>query len=195
MQDLTNSLSVTNPLPDNEWAGELAQLLVEKTIESGGMQSSPSSTPGSPKSPATPEKSLNPNSTPSSSGSSGLKVFFSNSGTESNEGAIKFVRKWGKAPLPPSASEEIRKKGGENRQRTDIVSFTNGFHGRSMGALSATFQEKYQKPFAPLVPGFKPGKLNDVEGVRELVDENVCGVIVEPIQVGETCSYNPDQHD
>ena len=51
-----------------------------------------------------------------------------------------------------------------------------------MGALSATMQEKYQLPYAPLIPGFKGGKLNDVEAVQELLNENTCGVIVEPIQ-------------
>lgn len=51
-----------------------------------------------------------------------------------------------------------------------------------MGSLSATPNPKYQKPFAPMVPGFRYGKFNDVEGVNELVTEETCGVIVEPIQ-------------
>jgi acetylornithine aminotransferase len=89
------------------------------------------------------------------------------SGTEANEGALKFVRKAGKSH--PSKHE--------------IVCFADGFHGRTFGALSATSQEKYQAPFAPLVPGFKTGKLNDVTALNDLVTDATCGVIVEPIQV------------
>jgi acetylornithine aminotransferase len=92
---------------------------------------------------------------------------WSDSGTESNEGALKFVRKFGKTA--PGKHE--------------IVCFHNGFHGRSMGALSATMQSKYQEPFAPLIPGFKAGHLNDVDGIDALVTDKACGVIVEPIQV------------
>lgn len=68
-------------------------------------------------------------------------------------------------------------------EKHEIVCFTDGFHGRSMGALSATMQEKYQAPFAPLIPGFKAGDLNDTESVQHLVHDNTCAVIVEPIQV------------
>ena len=52
-----------------------------------------------------------------------------------------------------------------------------------MGALSATWQEKYQAPFAPLVPGFVMGTLNDIESLKTTITEKTCGVIVEPIQV------------
>lgn len=90
------------------------------------------------------------------------------SGTEANEGALKIARKYGKT----------------RPEKHEIVCFTDGFHGRSMGALSATMQEKYQAPFAPLVPGFKAGKLNDTESLQHLVNDNTCAVIVEPIQVG-----------
>ena len=96
-------------------------------------------------------------------------VFICNSGTEANEAAIKFARKSGKV-LDPSGTKD------------QIVSFHNSFHGRTMGALSATPNPKYQKPFAPMVPGFKYGKYNDVAAVRALVTEHTCGVIVEPIQ-------------
>lgn len=105
-------------------------------------------------------------------GQTGGKVFFSNSGTEANEGALKFARKYGK----DSAQGNVNKTG--------IVCFSNAFHGRSMGALSVTPNPKYQAPFAPLIPDVRVGEYNDMdaERMKVLVDESVCGVIVEPIQ-------------
>ncbi|KAL8870042.1 MAG: hypothetical protein Q9174_003820 [Haloplaca sp. 1 TL-2023] len=97
------------------------------------------------------------------------KVFVCNSGSEANEAAIKFARKVGKTRTPSGTQHEI-------------VSFHNSFHGRTMGSLSATPNPKYQKPFAPMIPGFKYGTYNDEAAVRDLVTENTCGVIVEPIQ-------------
>ncbi|KAA8571570.1 hypothetical protein EYC84_001568 [Monilinia fructicola] len=96
-------------------------------------------------------------------------VFICNSGTEANEAAIKFARKSGKVVDPSGAKHEL-------------VSFQNSFHGRTMGALSATPNPKYQKPFAPMLPGFKYGTYNDVDAIKDLVTEKTCGVIVEPIQ-------------
>lgn len=96
-------------------------------------------------------------------------VFICNSGTEANEAAIKFARKAGKVVDPSGGKHEL-------------VSFQNSFHGRTMGALSATPNPKYQKPFAPMLPGFKYGTYNDVAAINELVTEKTCGVIVEPIQ-------------
>ncbi|KAH8687487.1 mitochondrial putative acetylornithine aminotransferase [Tricladium varicosporioides] len=96
-------------------------------------------------------------------------VFICNSGTEANEAAIKFARKSGKV-LDPSG------------EKHEFVSFHNSFHGRTMGALSATPNPKYQKPFAPMLPGFKYGTFNDVAAIKDLVNEKTCGVIVEPIQ-------------
>jgi predicted acetylornithine/succinylornithine family transaminase len=96
-------------------------------------------------------------------------VFICNSGSEANEAAIKFARKSGKVLDPSGVKHEV-------------VSFQNSFHGRTMGSLSATPNPKYQKPFAPLLPGFRYGTYNDVEAVKDLVTENTCGVIVEPIQ-------------
>ncbi|KAJ3073937.1 acetylornithine aminotransferase [Quaeritorhiza haematococci] len=106
----------------------------------------------------------------------GAKVFLCNSGTEANEGAIKFGRKWGKVYLETSTSPT------KPTEKHTIVSFTNAFHGRSLGALSATPSPKYQAPFSPLLPGFVHAPLNDVEKMREVVDERVCAVMVEPIQ-------------
>lgn len=99
-------------------------------------------------------------------------VFLSNSGTESNEAALKFARKYGK----------IVGKGGENTKKTGLVSFKGAFHGRSFGALSMTPNPKYQGPFAPLVPDVTYGDYNDIAGLETLITENTAGVIVEPIQ-------------
>lgn len=96
-------------------------------------------------------------------------VFVCNSGSEANEAAIKFARKVGKE-LDPSG------------EKTGFVSFNGAFHGRTMGALSATPNPKYQKPFSPMVPGFATGTYNDVAAINGLVTEKTCGVIVEPIQ-------------
>jgi acetylornithine aminotransferase len=98
----------------------------------------------------------------------GAKVFFANTGTEANEGALKVARKVGKD------------RGGATK--TEIVCFEQSFHGRSFGALSVTSNSKYQDPFAPLVPGVRVGKLNQSEGLKDLINENTCAVIVEPIQ-------------
>ncbi|KAL2818303.1 pyridoxal phosphate-dependent transferase [Aspergillus granulosus] len=97
------------------------------------------------------------------------QVFIANSGTEANEAAIKFARKTGRARDPSGAKHEV-------------VSFHNSFHGRTMGALSATPNPKYQTPFSPMLPGFKYGKYNDIAQLQELVTDKTCGVIVEPIQ-------------
>lgn len=96
------------------------------------------------------------------------KVFFCNSGTEAVEGALKAARKYGKL------------KGNENKNV--ILYMNNSFHGRSMGALSVTGQQKYQEAFKPLIGGVKQIEFNDIEDLRRNFDENVCGVIVEPIQ-------------
>lgn len=96
-------------------------------------------------------------------------VFVCNSGSEANEAAIKFARKVGKV-VDPSG------------EKYEFVSFNNAFHGRTMGSLSATHNPKYQKPFSPMVPGFKLGTYNDVAAINDLVTDRTCGVIVEPIQ-------------
>lgn len=101
--------------------------------------------------------------------STASKVFVCNSGSEANEAAIKFARKVGKT-LDPSGNKH------------HIVSFHGSFHGRTMGSLSATPNPKYQKPFAPMVPGFSYGIYNDISQLETLVTENTCGVIIEPIQ-------------
>ncbi|KAI1409938.1 putative acetylornithine aminotransferase precursor [Hypoxylon sp. FL1857] len=96
-------------------------------------------------------------------------VFVCNSGSEANEAAIKFSRKVGKFLHPTG-------------EKYEFVSFYNSFHGRTMGSLSATPNPKYQEPFAPMLPGFKYGKYNDIGAINDLVMEKTCGVIIEPIQ-------------
>lgn len=96
-------------------------------------------------------------------------VFVCNSGSEANEGAIKFARKVGKVVDPSGAKHEL-------------VSFNGSFHGRTMGSLSATPNPKYQQPFAPMLPGFKYGNFNDISAINDLVTDKTCGVIIEPIQ-------------
>ncbi|KAK9246995.1 pyridoxal phosphate-dependent transferase [Lipomyces tetrasporus] len=100
---------------------------------------------------------------------SASRVFVSNSGSEANEAALKFARKYGKAS----------RGGGDDKY--EVVSFYNSFHGRTMGSLSATPNPKYQKPFAPLVPGFRYARYNDIAGL-DVITKNTCAVIIEPIQ-------------
>ena len=96
------------------------------------------------------------------------RVFFGNSGAEANEAAIKLARKYAKERF---ASD-----------RWEIVATRNSFHGRTMGALAATGQEKYQHGFEPLVPGFKHVPYDDLRAMERAIDNRTCAVIVEPIQ-------------
>ncbi|MFQ5678077.1 MAG: acetylornithine transaminase [Gemmatimonadota bacterium] len=100
---------------------------------------------------------------------SGLeRAFFCNSGTEANEGAIKLARKRARERKGPDAHE--------------IVAAENGFHGRTLGALSATGVERYRAPFEPLPAGFRFIPYNDAEAAEAAVGPRTCAVIVEPIQ-------------
>ncbi len=96
------------------------------------------------------------------------KVYFCNSGAEAVEAAIKFSRKWARTHY------------GENK--TEFVSFSDAFHGRTMGALALTPRAHYQDPFRPLMPGAKCATFNDLASAEALVDEHTCAVIVEPVQ-------------
>lgn len=96
------------------------------------------------------------------------KVFFSNSGAEANEGALKLARKYGK---------EVN---GENC--TEVITLTDSFHGRTMATLSATGQTDMHKDFQPLLPGSKYVALNDSAVLKEAVGQNTCAVMVETIQ-------------
>lgn len=96
------------------------------------------------------------------------RVHFQNSGAEANEAAIKFARKW------------ARQHFGEGK--TDIVSFSGGFHGRTMGALALTPRPKYQDPFRPLMPGARIAEFNDLDSAAAVIDDSVCAVVLEPVQ-------------
>ncbi len=96
------------------------------------------------------------------------KVFFCNSGAEANEAAIKFARKY------------ARVRHGEGK--TIVVAFEGAFHGRTMGALAVTPRPHYQDPFRPLMPDVRIVPFNDPTAARSAITEDVCAVIVEPIQ-------------
>jgi predicted acetylornithine/succinylornithine family transaminase len=93
------------------------------------------------------------------------RVFFTNSGTESVEAAIKFARRIGNAS-----------------GRTELVAFEGGFHGRTMGALSITWKEKYRAPFEPLVPGVRFCPWNDLVAAKGMIGSKTAAVFVEPVQ-------------
>ncbi|MBK5230100.1 MAG: acetylornithine/succinylornithine family transaminase, partial [Thermoleophilia bacterium] len=103
----------------------------------------------------------------------GEKVFFCNSGAEANEAAIKLARAHAMAAGRPGR---------------DIVVLEHAFHGRTMGALSATPQEDKQAPFAPLVGGFRTAPRDDPRALAAAIDEQTCAVLLEPVQ-GETGVY------
>ncbi|MCC7447623.1 MAG: aspartate aminotransferase family protein [Anaerolineae bacterium] len=97
------------------------------------------------------------------------KVFFTNSGTEANEGAIKFARKFAKV-------------NSDNPNKTEIVCFDHAFHGRTMGSLALTPKEIYQAPFRPLMPGVVVAPFNDVAALDSVIGPQTCAVFVEPVQ-------------
>ncbi|GAB4574508.1 MAG: aspartate aminotransferase family protein [Anaerolineae bacterium] len=112
------------------------------------------------------------------------RVFFSNSGAEANEAALKFARKWAYLqrqpdpdPLPP-----LYVRAHHVVDKTEVVTFTNGFHGRTAGALSVTPRPKYQDPFRPLLPGVRVAPFNDLDAAAQMIWAGTCAVIVEPVQ-------------
>lgn len=95
------------------------------------------------------------------------RIFFTNSGAEANEGALKAARKYA-----------WQKKSG----RFEFIAMKDSFHGRTMGALSVTEHPAYREPFEPLIPGVSFAEFNNLESVKKLVNEKTCGIIVEPVQ-------------
>ena len=95
------------------------------------------------------------------------RVFFTNSGAEAIEGLFKVAKKY------------AFKKGIKNPQ---FIAFKNSFHGRTLGALSLTTNEKYQKPFKPLIPGVKVAKFNDMASVKKLVNDKTVAIFIETVQ-------------
>lgn len=96
------------------------------------------------------------------------RVFFTNSGTEAVEGAVKLARKY-----------YYEKTGNAD---SEIIAFDHSFHGRSMGALSVTGTKKYRDPFEPLIGGVKFASYNDLDSVKALVSDKTCAIIMETIQ-------------
>jgi predicted acetylornithine/succinylornithine family transaminase len=96
------------------------------------------------------------------------RVFFSNSGSEANETAVKFARKW--------ASKNSQ------GPKYKLVAFSHAFHGRTIGALSLTHKQKYREPFEPLLSGVTFVEFNDLAAAKEAITDEVCAVIVEPVQ-------------
>lgn len=96
------------------------------------------------------------------------KVFFTNSGTEAIEGALKIARRYA-----------------YNKDKShdhEIIAMNHSFHGRSLGALSVTGNDHYQEPFKPLIPGIRFAEYNDLDSVKALMNEKTCGIILETIQ-------------
>jgi len=98
------------------------------------------------------------------------KVFFTNSGAEANEGAIKLARKWG----------ALNKAGAY-----EIITLENSFHGRTLATMSASGKSQFRDLFEPKVPGFPKARINDVASIEALITDKTVAVMLEPIQ-GET---------
>ena len=96
------------------------------------------------------------------------KFFFCNSGTEAIEAAIKLARKFSADQGHP--------------ERIEIITMNNSFHGRTMGALSATAQKNYHTGFNPLLPGFKYIPFNNIQAAKKAISKKTCAILVEPIQ-------------
>ncbi|XP_071702483.1 acetylornithine aminotransferase, mitochondrial-like [Rutidosis leptorrhynchoides] len=107
------------------------------------------------------------------------RVFFSNSGTEANEAAIKFARKFQRFSNPDKKDPP-----------TEFISFTNSFHGRTIGSLALTSKEHYRTPFQPVMPGVTFLQYGDIDAAQELISSGkIAAVFVEPIQ-GEGGIYS-----
>ncbi len=96
------------------------------------------------------------------------KAFFCNSGAEAVEASIKLARKYAKEHIDPD--------------RYEIITAYNSFHGRTLGALSATGQEKFKKGFEPLLPGFKHIPFDNIDALKKVITKQTCAVMLEPIQ-------------
>jgi len=105
------------------------------------------------------------------------KAFFCNSGTEANEAAIKFARKWARARAGVDPYDKAA------TAPSELVSFTGSFHGRTLGALVLTYKEQYKTPFLPLMGGGVECKWQDLNAARQaIVKGKTCAVFVEPLQ-------------
>ena len=120
------------------------------------------------------------------------KAFFVNSGTEANEAAIKFARKYHKLNAP--ATRRLLGSPVSSRAPYECVAFSAGFHGRTMGSLALTSKAKYREPFEPVMPGVTFAEYNDLASARRAIRRGVtCAVFVEPFQGEGGC--NPSTKD
>jgi acetylornithine/N-succinyldiaminopimelate aminotransferase len=101
------------------------------------------------------------------------RVFFSNSGTEAIDGAMKLARLYGRKTDEPA---------GTTAKKHRFLALENSFHGRTFGAVSVTSTEKYRLPFAPLVPGVDFVRFNDVADLEAQFDDTVCAILIETVQ-------------
>jgi len=108
------------------------------------------------------------------------RVFFCNSGAEANEAAIKLARKYAKENMGP--------------ERHEIITAYNSFHGRTIATITATGQEKYQKSFTPLLPGFTYVPFGDVSAVADAITGRTCAVMMEPIQAEGGVRVPPENY-
>jgi predicted acetylornithine/succinylornithine family transaminase len=108
------------------------------------------------------------------------RVFFCNSGTEANEAAIKLARKYSQDHFGPG--------------RFEIISLLKSFHGRTLGALAATGQERFHKGFEPMMPGFKFVPQGDLEAMEGAVGDSTCAIFVEPIQAEGGVNLPPENY-
>lgn len=99
------------------------------------------------------------------------KVFFSNSGAESNDGLIKVARRYGH-----------RKPQADGKPRYEVLTFNKSFHGRTLGSMSATGQDKIKIGFDPMLPGFRHLPFNDLETAREAIRPETVAFMLETIQ-------------
>lgn len=99
------------------------------------------------------------------------KVFFSNSGAEANDGLIKSARRFG-----------LKRPAADGSQRYEVITFLQSFHGRTLGAMSATGQKKIHEGFDPLLPGFRYLPFNDIAALETAVRPETAAILLEPIQ-------------
>ena len=121
------------------------------------------------------------------------KVFFTNSGTEAIEGALKIAKRYHYNKLHETMGDGF--DGCEEKEidmTGEIIAMNHSFHGRSLGALSVTGNAHYQAPFAPLIPGIRFADFNDLESVKAQINEKTCAIIMETIQ-GEGGIYPAEE--
>ncbi len=105
------------------------------------------------------------------------RVFFSNSGAEANEAAIKIARKWGSSSSP---------------NKNEIIFYDNSFHGRTLGTISATLNEKNRAGFFPLVEGFVSVPVHNLEAVKKVASERTAAIILEPVLGRDGLQFPPE---